>query len=220
MADTERKHRPGDCSNMPVLLGQNEVARAADVCAAAFFEGPYTRFLFPDLQERARHMRDRFYRMLSHAVVYGEVYATSDQIEGVMSLVPDPPASASLWRRLRACNLPGACCSRPVRERVAHGAAYLNERRGFHMPGPHLLLETLAVRPELQGRGFAGALLRHALARADADALPLYLDTFTAGSVEMYRHFGFDVLETGRINGMDSPVYLMRRQPAPLSVSK
>lgn len=205
---------------MPVVLGQNEVARAAEVCAAAFFEGPYTRFLFPDVQERARYMSARFYRMLSHAVVCGELYATSEQVEGVMSLLPDPPAGASLRKRLRAGHLPSSRYGRPVRERVARGAAYLSERRKLHMPGPHILLDTLAVRPELQGKGFAGSLLRHALARADADQLPLYLDTFAVGSVEMYLHFGFDVLETGWISGMDSPVYLMRREPDAPSASR
>jgi len=198
---------------MPVALGRKEVERAAEVCAAAFYEGPYTKFLFPDPQERARHMHSRFHRMLSHAVLYGELYATSEKVEGVMSLLPHPPARVSPWRQLRARDLRSLHYTRPVQERLTVGAAYLTERWKHHMPGPHILLETLAVRPELQGKGFGSELLRHALARADAEQLPLYLDTFTLNSVEMYRHFGFDVIEKGQISGMDGPVYLMSREP-------
>ena len=198
---------------MPIALDRKDVEQAAEVCAAAFYEGPYTRFLFPDPRDRDRYMRPRFQRMLLHALLFGELYATSDRIEGVMSLLPHPPARVNPWSRLRASGLRSIHYARPVRERVAVGAAYLTERRKHHMPGPHMMLETLVVRPELQGRGFGTGLVRHALARADAEQLPLYLDTFALNSVEMYRSFGFHVIEEGRISGMDSPVYLMSRQP-------
>ncbi|MCK9357495.1 MAG: GNAT family N-acetyltransferase [Dehalococcoidia bacterium] len=198
---------------MLIALDRRDVGQAAEVCAAAFYEGPYTRFLFPDPRDRDRYMRPRFQRMLLHAILYGELYATSEKVEGVMSLLPHPPARVSLWRRLRVRDLRSIRYARPVQERVAVGAAYLTERRKHHMPGPHMMLETLVVRPELQGRGFGTGLLRHALARADAEQLPLYLDTFALNSVEMYRRFGFHVIEEGRIRGMDSPVYLMSRQP-------
>jgi len=154
--------------------------------------------------------------MLLHAVLYGELYATSEKLEGVMSLLSHPPAPVSPWTRLRARSLRSIRYDRPLQERVAVGTAYLIERRKYHMPGPHIVLETVAVRPELQGRGFGSGLIRHALARADAEQLPLYLDTFALRSAEMYSRFGFCVLEEGRISGMDSPVYLMARQPRDL----
>jgi GNAT superfamily N-acetyltransferase len=198
---------------MPIALGQRQVGQAAEICVAAFFEGPYTRFLFPDPQERALHMHSRFHRMLSHAVLYGELYATSENVEGVISLIPHPLARVSPWRRLRARGPRNLHYARPVRERILVGSTYLTERHKHHMPGPHLVLETLAVRPESQGKGFGGELLRYALARADAEQLPLYLDTFTIASVEMYRRFGFRVVEKGQIGGMDGPVYLMSREP-------
>lgn len=198
---------------MPVVLCRKEVRQAAEVCTLAFYEGPYTRFLFPDPRDRDRYMHSRFQRMLQHAVICGELYATSERIEGVMSLLSHPPKRPSLLSRLHTGHLRSIRYASAVRERVAVGAAYLTERRKYHMPGPHLMLETLAVRPELQGRGFGTGLIRHALERADAEQLPLYLDTFALNSVEIYRRFGFHVLEEGRISGMDSPVYLMSRPP-------
>lgn len=203
---------------MLIALDRKGVRQAAEVCAAAFYEGPYTRFLFPDTRDRDRYMRPRFQRMLLRAVLYGELYATSEKLEGVMSLLPHPPAPVRPWTRLRAWSLRSIRYARSVQERVAVGTAYLTERRKHHMPGPHMMLETVAVRPELQGRGFGSGLIRHALARADAEQLPLYLDTFALRSAEMYRRFGFCVLEEGRISGMDSPVYLMARQPQSTAV--
>ncbi len=198
---------------MLIALDRKDVEQAAEVCAAAFYEGPYTRFLFPDLGDRNRCVRSRFQRMLLNAVLFGELYATSEEMEGIMSLLPHPPPRVSPWTRFRARGLRSIHYTPPVRERVATGTTYLTERHAYHMPGPHLKLETLAVRPELQGRGFGSILIRQALARADAEQLPLYLDTFALNSVEMYRRFGFRVLEEGRISGMDGPVYLMSRQP-------
>ena len=54
----------------------------------------------------------------------------------------------------------------------------------------HWYLELLATRPEYQGRGAAGQLLRWGLQRADEDATETYIEGSPDGK-PIYEHFGF-----------------------------
>ncbi|MCP2163278.1 GNAT family N-acetyltransferase [Goodfellowiella coeruleoviolacea] len=60
-----------------------------------------------------------------------------------------------------------------------------------HPDTPHLYLSAMAVLPDGRGRGVGGAMLRHRLARADAEAQPSYLEASTARSAALYARHGF-----------------------------
>jgi len=54
---------------------------------------------------------------------------------------------------------------------------YLDTLHARLVPFKHMLLQSLGVDPEHQGKGHAGRLLRHMIARMDAAGLPVYLET-------------------------------------------
>jgi GNAT superfamily N-acetyltransferase len=62
-----------------------------------------------------------------------------------------------------------------------------------HPREPHWYLGTLGVDPPSQGQGVGRALLRAFVLRADADALPAYLETDRASNVSFYQSAGFAV---------------------------
>lgn len=76
---------------------------------------------------------------------------------------------------------------------------------------PHWLLDQLAVDPTAQGRGIGGAMLRHAIACAEADRVPLFLETAVAGNVPLYEHFGLRVMIEGDAPGGGPHIWFMRR---------
>jgi GNAT superfamily N-acetyltransferase len=49
------------------------------------------------------------------------------------------------------------------------------------------------VEPGQQGRGIASALVRHVIARADAEGVACQLFTFAPRHVPIYGHLGFGV---------------------------
>ena len=61
---------------------------------------------------------------------------------------------------------------------------------------PHWYLELVATRPEWQGKGAAGKLLRWGLEKADDEKLEAYLEASPDGK-PIYEHFGF--VETERM---------------------
>ena len=128
-------------------------------------------------------------------------------------------AGASLWFP------PGTLALGP-RERIAETGSLLPEgldsmRRGqrweellarHHPRQPHWYLQTLAVAPATQRRGIGTALIAPGLDRADAERMPVFLETQRESNIPYYRRFGFELTE--EISLPDSPpLWLMWREP-------
>lgn len=78
----------------------------------------------------------------------------------------------------------------------------------------HLLIENLAVRPEAQGRGLGGRLLRHAEALARSLGfleLRLYTNAMFAENIVFYARRGFEETHRASILPGSSTVFMRRR---------
>lgn len=197
----------------PIRIGRQSVVPAAGVCEEAFRDAPLTRHFFPDAAERSRGALGMFRFMVNYTVLYGEANAPSPDVEGVACWLPHTTATMTLWRVFRAGGLWSLHMSRESRRHVVATDEYLLARRRRIAPREHLYLQVIAVKPEHQGKGMGGRMLRHVLKRADADSVPCYLETFGDDHVALYRHFGFEVAESGIIPGMQEPVFLMSHEP-------
>jgi GNAT superfamily N-acetyltransferase len=84
--------------------------------------------------------------------------------------------------------------------------------RANHPSAPHYYLDTLSIDPDHQRRGYGSALLAPLLERADAERMPVYLETQRRDNVPFYARFGFE--ETGEMSLPDSPpLWKMWREP-------
>lgn len=82
-----------------------------------------------------------------------------------------------------------------------------------HPKEPHYYLFAIAARPQAQGRGLGGALMRNALARIDAEGMPAYLENSKERNISFYRHFGFEVVEQIQAHKNAPPLWAMWREP-------
>jgi GNAT superfamily N-acetyltransferase len=71
----------------------------------------------------------------------------------------------------------------------------------------------VGVRPELHGNGFGSKLINSVLEKAEAEKIPVYLETETVGNVKMYEHFGFKVLQQINLPVINVPMWEMLREP-------
>ncbi len=82
-----------------------------------------------------------------------------------------------------------------------------------HPAEPHFYLFAIAARPEAQGKGLGGALMREALARIDREGMPAYLENSKERNLGFYRHFGFEVREQIKAADDAPPLWAMWREP-------
>jgi GNAT superfamily N-acetyltransferase len=78
---------------------------------------------------------------------------------------------------------------------------------------PSWQLDTIAVEPELQGRGIGRALIEAGLARARADRTSAFLSTGTRANVAIYTRCGFRLYHQAQAPDGGPRVWFMRWDP-------
>lgn len=184
--------------------GHADEQAVLDVLTEAFVSDPVACWLFPEEGDRGR-LQAHFYRpLLSHPT--REAYLVGRE-------------GASVWLTLAAGQTGheadtdlGSVFGDSGARLLALGRA-LAPRHPDHEP--HLYLSCMGVVGRRQGIGLGSAMLRHRLARADADGLAAYLEAGSPRSRALYLRHGFEDLgEPVRV--ADSPLlWPMRRRPRP-----
>jgi ribosomal protein S18 acetylase RimI-like enzyme len=87
----------------------------------------------------------------------------------------------------------------------------LEQMGDAHPEAPHWHLAFVGVDPAHQGRGLGSALLRHTLARVDAERLHAYLESSNPANVPLYRRHGFEVIREIRVAGSPAVIPMVRR---------
>jgi RimJ/RimL family protein N-acetyltransferase len=198
-----------------VRLKKAQIQPAAEMLARAFQNDPMFTCFFPDVSVRENRSHFVLEPMIRLGVLYGEVYATSHNLEGVVSWVPSQRADFTTWQIIRCGYLSILLrLGRKVVSRMKSYVDYVSLMRKRHAPFGHWLLMVIGVDPEFQGRGYASALVKPMLARIDQERLPCYLDTLNEKNVPIYKHFGFRIVEEGTIPKTNTIVWAMLRESA------
>jgi ribosomal protein S18 acetylase RimI-like enzyme len=170
--------------------------RVIETLSLAFADDPAMTFLKPDPASR-RRMLPKFFRHM-----YRE-----DRKLGSVTRSPGGEA-ACLWRApgRHKEQLYGGFLTTLAFLRVLGFAALRGSTIGaamakHHPRDPHWYLRFIGVRPEAQGKGWGSVALNHGIARAEADGLPIYLETATPENVALYQRFGFKIIDEWDIAG-------------------
>ena len=197
-------------------LDRSHIKAISTLAAAAFYDDPEAVHIIPDDEKRKRLLGYLYEFGVRYGIMYGEGYATSSNLEGFAILLRSEDTEISLWRLMRVgffplCRKVGIRIVWRLMYFVLH-AALLQDN---HLAGRHWRLFLIAVDPPHQGKGCAGALLRHTLNRVDDERLPCYTDTFNEKNVSMYERFGFKLAHSGLVPRTTLNVWaLVRTNPA------
>ncbi|RFN43788.1 hypothetical protein FIE12Z_11954 [Fusarium flagelliforme] len=79
----------------------------------------------------------------------------------------------------------------------------------------HYYLVYIGTKPNAQGRGYAGKLIRDMVAKADAEQRPMYLESSTQRNNGFYAKFGFEVKRDVVFKGSPEPIkmWIMGNEP-------
>jgi ribosomal protein S18 acetylase RimI-like enzyme len=186
----------------------------AAVLGRAFAEYELFRYYFPDERERCAAAGTTGFIALSICLKYGEVYMTSEKLEGVAAWLPPGKAPSGGWQTLRSVSL--SVLFRSARQgagRMRAYGRYIDQLHRKLVPYPHWYLQIIGVDPSYQGQGFSSRLLRPVLERIDRERMPCYLETNAVKNVAIYQRFGFEVLSEDKLPGTEVTTFPMLRKP-------
>jgi len=178
------------------------------------------QYFFPDEDFRREVLWRYFNYRLRFGLHYGEVYATSPNIEGLVMWFLNHQLKITPWRILRCGGLKSVRkIGKKLLQKMLDFAHQCEKLRDDYLTSSYWYLSPIAVDPEHQGKGFASMLLRPMLRRFDIEQLPCLLETQSATNVAIYRHFGFEIVREMTLPGTSIPHFLMARQPKSLRKS-
>lgn len=197
-----------------IKLNPRQIHQASIVLSASFFDYPMFKFYFPDPKRRTRYLPWYFRNILSCALSYGEVYTTPD-ISGVIFTLPPGHTKISMWEYIQngffltpfLLGFRNYKQSMDCENFVGYTQEMLMKNR------LHYYLWGLAVEPSQKAKGIGKALMRPILAKADAERIPVYLETHDERNIRYYQKHGFGLIHTVRIPKYELPIWCMLREP-------
>ena len=199
----------------PIRLAPDHAGRAVAALVRAFQDDPLYIYICPEAARRAEALRALLEAVVRFTLVYGEAW-TTPEVAGAACWLPPGKTAVNLWQMPRtAFALPLAMLRFGPRAagRAMDVFGNANQVHARAVPGPHWYLWALGVEPAAQGRGIGSSLLQPVLTRADAEALPCYLETETERNAAYYQRRGFEVIEAKRVSGSGPTLWMMVRRP-------
>jgi GNAT superfamily N-acetyltransferase len=169
--------------------------------ARAFQDYPPYMYYIADAEKRRRHLPAVLNVSVQLGIRYGNVYATSPNLEGVIITMPHPGGGYSFWRLVRSGVLVSMLGSifrigLSVGERMGQIEGTIAQAHEELLADPHIYVMQVGVDPPEQGKGYATHLFNHVFSLADESHLPVFIDTCSETDVAIYQHLGFETVDT------------------------
>jgi ribosomal protein S18 acetylase RimI-like enzyme len=195
--------------NNLIRLTDKQAKTAGKMLVRAFYDYPSVVHTFPNIDEKTKKLPKLFEFMVCFGIKYGEVYSTSKNVEAVAVWLPYWEAEMTGEREM---NLDFPELGEEYNKR--HEPIAKCEKRCHKQYANffHWYLFPIGVDPVYQGKGYASILLRTKLTQFDKLNVPCYLETSSKKNVEIYQHFGFEIVEYGIIPKTDVPYWAMLRK--------
>ena len=181
-------------------LNKSHIKPAVKVLTEAFQNYPLLNYCYPDELTKKRIAHYILSIAVFSGIRYGEIYATSHNLEGVAIWIPSDKYPVTFWRLLRSVPLPVIFgLGRYGGNKMRHLSRHIDAVHQRLAPFKHWFLLTVGVEPRSQGKGYASKLIRPMLARIDEEGLPCYLETLDEHNAQLYEHLGFKVVDKATV---------------------
>jgi ribosomal protein S18 acetylase RimI-like enzyme len=196
-------------------LAEPQIPEASEVLARAFHDDPFMVWVTPDETKRVEGLPWSMAVWARYAHRHGEVYVTGDSVEGVAIWITPGKFPMSVLGMMRAGMFLMPLKRGPARFiRVVRAMNHLEHLHKQGVSPRHWYLLLLGVDPSRQGQGIGACLMEPVLARADAEGLPCYLESFNARNLPFYERHGFQVVVEDDLPNGGPHFWTMKREPS------
>ena len=192
---------------------KEDIPKAGVVLTNAFQHDPVWNKVFR-VESTIDQKRAVFETPIRYCLKFGEVYAASENLEGILAWTPGNLAELTIWRLIQCGGVRfGLKIGAKLAGRMEPMFKPLQKDREENMKGkPFLYVQIIGVAPEFQGQGYGGKLLRALIEKSEQAGLPVYLETETEPNVKMYEKFGFKMLKRISLPVINLPMWEMARE--------
>ena len=184
------------------------------------FVDAFSKCPIVDPEESVKETSAKFHRFtINLGLKYGKVFAPSSKIEGVSIWLPPGYTKISTWKSINSGILTILSISSKSRnerrkfyDRIKNYSRYSSDIHKKYAPFPHWYLLSIGIREQYRGKGFASRLLKPLFQEFDHEKVPCYLETHNPENVELYKHFGFKIVDDGKIPGTEKTHWAMLRK--------
>ena len=188
----------------------------ATTLAQAFAHDPLMCSFFPYEQNSSALSYYTFRFLISHSLANGEVTLAhaNNQIVGAALWLASENAEHTLMDEIRHGGI-AMLDKQGVKAilRQIRASAQMQQLHETLINAPHYYLYILGLIEEARGQGLATQLITPMLERADLEQKSCYLDTHNEANINLYRHYGFEVVHEGAMKGLKVRHWVMIRQP-------
>jgi hypothetical protein len=139
-----------------VRIKKKHMQKAVKTFSRAFNTDPLTVHMFPDEEERQNFMRHYFQFRVKYGILYGEVYATSENVEGIAIWIKPKDTRMTMWKMFRAGGMKlYRTMGKDVIDKMFEIERYTTKLHHESVTEPHWHLTPIGVDPDHQGKGYA-----------------------------------------------------------------
>lgn len=183
---------------------QSNADQAVGTVVLAFSADPIARWFYPDPHQYLLYLPSFVRAFAGKAFEHNSAYCVDGYLGVALWLPPDVHSDE---------NALAALLQRTIQEENQPEIFAFTERMNSSHPSePHWYLPMIGVDPAKQGNGYGSALIKHALARCDAEGKLAYLESSSPRSIPLYQRHGFELLGTIQV-GSSPPLFPMLRKP-------
>ncbi len=193
---------------------EKQIPQAASVLRDAFQHDPVWHKIFEGAENKDGKLLAFHETPLRFCSKYGEVYASSDRLEGVAAWVPGTFSYMSFWHMLRSGAMrAGMKMGFEYTKKLGAVLRPIEKDRKTKMKGcGFLYLQVIGVAGNFQGEGFGKLLLQALIEKSEEEKIPIYLETETEKNVRWYERLGFSVIKKITLPEIDLPMWEMIRE--------
>ena len=188
-------------------IQKKDLKNSVNVLANAFSEESMWKKIFND-EDKNLVLTEV---MVRFCLKYGNVLATSDNLEGVMAIAPYDKEMTTLRVILSGAFFLSMKISNEAKKFKVLSDAIEEAKKSLNLE-PYIHLLIMGVSKEYQGKGFGGKLIKAIIEKAEIEKKPIYLETQKEENVNFYEKYGFSVKKKIILpEPLNLPMWLMVR---------
>ncbi len=192
---------------------KKDIRKASAILVEAFQHDPFWKKV---LEKANVNQKLSFFESgIKYCFRYGKVYATSENLEGIIVRVSSDFANMTIWRMIRSGSLfSGMKTGMKLTRSLMKAFKLVEEDRKANMrKRQHIYLMIVGVASKFQGQGLGRKLLKELIKESEEIKNPIYVETTNERTVEFYEKLGFKTIKKILLPIVNLPQWEMIREP-------